>query len=221
MASLISYTKLQLIQRIKQHIADGFPNDDFSVSDNETLLYIDQALAYILVGQVYANAKVEGNIAMPEAWLTTYNVSTPSLDTPSGYWYCTLPQPPVSLPLGYSINRVYAAQAGSGQSMDFFLIKAKRVGYRRYMPMPTGGRAWVDGSKLWLAANDGSSLSGYTFYVNMAKTRTENINETMNLPDDAIEVIFQNVVAKLIQRIQTPRDIVKDFQPEGATNVSK
>src|SRR5689334_19873367 len=145
MASLIAYTKAQLIERIKKHLAGDFPGQDFKITDNEVLLYIDQSLAFTLIGQVYANAKIEGNLALPEAWLTTYNVGSPSMDSPSGYWYCTLPQPPVSLPLGYSINRVYAAQAGSGQSMDFFLIKAKRVGYRKYMPMPSGGRTWVDG----------------------------------------------------------------------------
>lgn len=210
MASLISYTKAQLVERVKKHIANGFPDASFSTTDNEILLYIDQAAAYTMVGQVYAGAKVEGNLAMPEAWLTTYTLSTLAKDSPSGYWYATLPQPPVSLPLGYSINRVYAAEAGSGQSQDILPIKAKRVGYRKFMPLPDGARYWVTGSKIWLAMNDGSSMLEYTVYVEMAKTRTESMTETMNLPDDAIEAIFQNVVAKLIQRMQLPKDVVLD-----------
>jgi hypothetical protein len=215
MASLISYTKRQLIQRVRQHIANDFPDSEFSTTENEVLLYIDQALAFNMVGQVYGMAKIEGNLAVPEAYLTTYTMTSISQDTPSGYWYSTLPQPPVSLPLGYSISRVYAAEAGSGQSMDFFPIKAKRVAYRKYMPMPTGARYWVTGSKLWLAANDGSSLNQYTVYVEMAKTRTENINEVMELPDDAIEAIFQNVVAKLKDRLQLPKDIIQDDISSG------
>jgi hypothetical protein len=210
MASLIAYTKQSLIERIRRHVANDFPASSFSTSENEVLLYIDQALAFLMVGQTYQMAKVEGNLAVPEGWLTTYNVSIPSVDIPSGYWYCTLPQPPVSLPLGYSINRVYAAQAGSGQGIDFFPIKAKRVGYRKYMPMPEGARYWVDGSKLWLAANDGSSLLSYTIYVNMVKTRTESLSEVMNIPDDAIEGIFNNVVQKLVHRLQLPKDIIVD-----------
>lgn len=215
MASLIPYTKKMLVERIRRHIANGWPTSSFTASENEVLLYIDEALAPTVIGQVYAGAKVEGNLIVPEGWLTTYNVSTPVQDSPSGYWYCTLPQPPVSLPLGYSINRVYVAQAGSGQSMDFFLIEAKRVGMRKYMPMPSGGRCWVDGSKLWLAANDGSMLSQYTFYVNMIKTRTESMTETMNLPDDAIKLIFDTVVGRLVQRMQLPKDIVLDDLPSG------
>lgn len=215
MASLVLYTKAQLIERVKKHMVDDFPTADFSTTDKEVMLYIDQALAYTLVGQVYAGAKVEGNIAVPEAWLTTYTLAAISQDNPSGYWYGTLPQPPVSLPLGYSIGRVYAAEAASGQSMDFFLIKAKRVGYRKYMPMPSGARAWVTGSKIWLAANDGSSLSNYTVYVEMAKTRTESLTETLNMPDDAIELVFNNVIAKLKDRLQLPKDIIQDDVSTG------
>lgn len=215
MTSLIAYTKLQLIQRVRQHMADDWPGAEFGASENEVLLYIDQALAYTLVGQVYAMAKVEGNICVPEAWLTTYTLSTLQQDSPSGYWFSTLPQPPVSLPLGYSINRVYAAAAGSGQSQDFLPIKAKRVAYRKFMPFPDGARYWVTGSKIWMAMNDGSSLGSYTVYVEMAKTRTEDVNETMNLPDDAIELIFQNVVAKLKDRMSLPKDIVLDDVSAG------
>lgn len=215
MASLVAYTKQQLIERIKKHIADGFPNSSFSATDREVVLYIDSAIAFTMVGQVWNNAKVEGNIAMPEAYLTTYTLSTLQQDTPSGYWYSTLPQPPVSLPLGYSINRVYAAAAGSGQSQDLFPIKAKRTGYRNLMPLPQGARYWVTGSKIWMAANDGSSLLSYTIYVEMAKSRTESLSEILNIPDDAIEAVFKSVTDKLIQRMQLPKDIIQDDISSG------
>lgn len=221
MASLIAYTKGMLIERLRRHIADGFPNSSFTATESEVLLYIDQAAAFTVVGQIYGMAKVEGNLATPEGWLTTYTLSALTQNAPSGYWQATLPQPPVSLPLGYSINRVYAAQAGSGQSTDFLPIKAKRVGYRNLMPFPSGARYWVEGSTIWLAANDGSSLGAYTIYVQMIKTRTESLTETLNLPDDAIEGIFQNVVAKLIQRMQLPKDVIADDLPSASTNITK
>lgn len=210
MASLIAYTKKQLIERVKRHISDDFPSSDFSTSDNEILLYLDQAIAFTVVGQVWNNAKIEGNIAVPEAWITTYTLSTLSQDNPSGYWYSTLPQPPVSLPLGYSISRVYAAEAGSGQSQEILPIKSKRVGFRKYMPFPSGARYWVTGSKIWLAMNNGDSMLSYTVYVEMIKTRTESLTETLNMPDDAIEAVFMNVVSKLKERLQLPKDLIQD-----------
>ncbi len=215
MASLIAYTKAQLIERIKRHIADDFPNAEFSVSDYETLLYIDQAAAVTVIGQSYNNAKIEGNIAVGEAWYTTYLLPDLAQDQVSGYWYTTLPQPPVNLPLGYSISRAFFAERGFGQSGEIMMIKAKRVGYRKNMPMPGGARCWIEGSKLWVTASDGSSLYQIPVYATMVNTRTENINETMNLPDDAIELIFNNVVAKMIQRMQLPKDIIQDDLSSG------
>lgn len=215
MASLIAYTKRQFVQRIRQHIADGFPDAAFSTTEKETLLYIDQALAFTLIGQTYAGAKVEGNLVVNEAWLTTYSLPSLSQDRISGYWYTTLPQPPVSLPLGYSISRAFFALSGYGQSSEILPIKAKRVGYRNNMAMPVGARYWVEGSKFWIAQSDGSSLLNIPVYVTMAKTRTESMDETMNLPDDAIEAIFMNVVGKLKDRLQLPKDVIADDISSG------
>lgn len=215
MASLISYTKKQFIERIKRHISDDFPNAEFSTSTNEVLLYIDQALAFGLVGQVYGLAKIEGNLVMPEAYLTTYLLPALQQDTITRDWYSTLPQPPVSLPLGYSIQKVYFADSVNGQSKSVFLIKGHRVAYRTDMPMPSGARAWVEGSTIKLAASDGSSLFGLNAYATMASTRTSSLTDLMNLPDDAIEAIFNNVVAKIKDRMQLPKDIIKDDVSAG------
>lgn len=210
MASLIPYTKQQLVERVRRHIVNDFPSSDLSISVNEVLLYIDQAVAFNMVGQVWNMAKVEGNIVMPEAYLTTYHLSTLSYDTLTREWYTTLPQPPVSLPLGYSITDVYPVLAGSGRGESFFPIKSKRTAYRKFMPTPVGGSYKVQGDKIILAASDGGSLLSYTFYVEMAKSRTESLTETLNLPDDAIELIFNNVIAKLKDRLQLPQDVIQD-----------
>lgn len=218
--STIVYTKAQLIERVRKHISDGFAGDDISVTDNELLLYIDAALAFGMIGQVYANAKIDGNLAMPEAYLTTYLINSISQDTPTGYWFITLPQPPVSLPLGYSINRVYSASAGQGISQDFYPIKAKRLGYRNNMPMPTGVRYWVEGSTMWLVSSNNFPLLNVPIYVQMAKSRTDSLSEPMNLPDDAIQGIFDKVIQELDSRYQQPRDEVKDYQPSGNSNIT-
>jgi hypothetical protein len=215
MSSLIAYTKQALIERVQRHMTNGWPTTSFSTTPAEILLYIDQAAAPTMVGQAYQGAKIDGNIAVPEAWYTTYQLPATKQDIPSGYWYSTLPQPPVSLPLGYSINRVYAASNGDGQSLDFLPIEAKRVGMREYLPKPPGARYWVTGDKIWLASNDGGSLDIYTVYAEMMKSRTESLSETLNMPDDAIELIFQNVVAKIKDRMGIPKDIIVDDLPAG------
>lgn len=221
MASLIPYTKLMLIQRCKQHMSNGWPSSDFSTTDSEVLLYIDQAIAQTIVGQVFNMAKVEGNLAMPEGWLTTYLLPAVAQDSVTGYWTSTLPQPPLSLPLGYSITRGYFASSVYGVGTDIIWIKAKRVSRRMNMPQQFGVKAWVEGTTIFLSASNNTSLLGVNFYVTMAKSRTESLGETLNLPDDAIELIFNNVIGKLMQRMGIPRDVIQDDLPAGATNITQ
>ena len=62
---------------------------------------------------------------VPEAYIVQFQLAAVAKDNVSGYWYTTLPQPPLSLPLGYSINRVYPATSGLGQGQDVIMIKNK------------------------------------------------------------------------------------------------
>lgn len=217
--SLIPYTKRQLVQRIRKHVADGFADDAFTASTNEILLYVDSALAFNLVGSVWMQAKIEGNIAVPEGYLTTYLLPSVQQDNVSKEWYSMLPQPPVGLPLGYSIDRCYFANSINGVGNEVLLIKAKRVAYRKNMPSTLGVRAWVEGSKIILVASNGTSLLNQPLYVRMASTRTDDLDAIMNLPDDAIQKIFDQVVLELTKRYQEPKDIIRDELPAGNNNL--
>lgn len=210
MASLIAYTKKMLVQRIRQDLANDFPDSDFALSENEVLLHIDQALAFNAVGQVYNGAKVLGSLEVPEGYITRYQLAALVQDSITGDWYATLPQPPVSLPLGYSISRVYFASANDGVSQEVLPIKAKRAGYRNFMPKPAGAQYTVNGGRINMTANDGSPLSGLTPFVEMLNTRTSSMSDTMDLPDDAIEGIYNLAFAKCVQRYKMPKDTVKD-----------
>jgi hypothetical protein len=125
----IVYTKKSLVERVQRHLANNFPSDDSSLSETEVLLMIDQSLAFSMVGNVYAGAKVEGAIAVPEAYLTTYLIGGLVKNYNTDEWYASLPQPPVSLPLGYSVTNVYFATPGSGKSQasTAYRIKARRL----------------------------------------------------------------------------------------------
>jgi len=218
MSSLVQYTKRMLIQRIRKHVSNGYANDDFSTSDKEIMLYIDQALAFNAVGQVYNGAKVLGTLEVPEGYLTRYALSSLIQDQVTSEWYATLPQPPISLPLGYSITRCYFASTQNGVSQEILPIKAKRVAYRNNMPRPGGAEYKIsNGSTIYITANDGSPLAGLQVYVEMLNTRTSSMTDILNLPDDAIEGIFNNVVQKLKDRYGMPKDIIKDDIGAGNT----
>jgi hypothetical protein len=218
MASLIPYTKKLLIQRLRQDLANDFPDAEFSISEREVLLHIDQALAYNAVGQVYNGAKVLGSLEVPEGYLTRYALAALVQDQITSEWYATLPQPPVSLPLGYSITRCYFASAQNGVSQEILPIKAKRSAYRNNMPRPAGAEYKVsNGSTIFITANDGSPLYGLQVYVEMLNTRTSSMTDVLNLPDDAIEGIYNLAYQKLSQRYKMPKDIIEDGIGAGNT----
>lgn len=217
MASLIAYTKEVLVERLRRDLANDFPNSEFAISENEALLHIDQAAAFTVVGQVYNNAKVLGNIEVPEGWLTTYALDSLIQNQVTSEWYATLPQPPVSLPLGYSISRVYFASTENGVSDDIVPIKAKRAGYRRLMPAPSGAQYKINGSTIYIMSPDNQNLSGLDVYVEMINTRTSSITDSMNLPDDAIESIYNLAYQKLVQRYKMPKDVIVDNIGGGNT----
>lgn len=218
MASLRQYTKKLLVQRIRQDLANDFPDSEFAISEMEVLLHIDQALAYNAVGQVYNGAKVLGSLEVPEGYLTRYELDSLIQDTVTGEWYATLPQPPVSLPLGYSITRCYFGSTQYGVSQEILPIKAKRAAYRNNMPRPSGAEYKVsNGSTIFITANDGSALSGVRVYVEMLNTRTSSMTDVLNLPDDAIEGIYNLAYAKLVQRYKMPKDVIEDQIGAGNT----
>lgn len=217
MASLISYTKRLLVQRLRQDIANDFPDSEFAISEREVLLHIDQALAFTVVGQVYAGAKVHGTLEVPEGYLSTYELAALVQDPVSKAWYATLPQPPVSLPLGYSITRAYFGSVTNGISQEILPIKAKRAGYRGNMPRPAGAEYRVNGATIYVTANDGQPLSNQTVFVEMIKTRTDDMNEALVMPDDAIESVYNSAYQKLIQRYKMPKDVIEDNIGAGNT----
>lgn len=211
----LTFSWQQFIERVERHINNDFPSSEVSLSNNEALLYVNEAMSYGLVGQVWQGAKAMGFMEVPEAYIVQYLLPALTQDTVSGYWTTTLPQPPLSLPLGYSINRIYPATTGFGQGQDVFLIKAKRVGRRINMPMQFGVRGWVTNGTLWLSASDGSSLLGQNFYVEMPSTRATSLSDQINLPDDAQKIIFDLVVARLKDRLQLPQDVIQDDLTQG------
>lgn len=217
MASLIPYTKKLLVQRLRQDLANDFPDSEFEISEREVLLHLDQALAFSIVGQAWNNAKVTGSMDIPEGYLTTYALSALVQNAITGEWYATLPQPPVSLPLGYSITRAYFASTENGVSQEILPIKAKRAGYRRFMPRPAGAEYKINGSIIYVTANDGYPLSDVSLYVEMINTRTESMTEMLNMPDDAIEMVYSGAYAKLVQRYKMPKDVIEDQVGAGNT----
>ena len=211
----IPYSKTMLVERVRRHLENDFPDEEFGIFENEVILYIDEALAASLITSMAGIAKVIGTMETPEAYIVSTQLGQLTQNQNTGEWYVSLPQTPISLSLGYSITNAYLSDPTYGQSQPIWLIKSKRVSYRRYLPSPNGVNGRVMGSILYLKANDNTPLAGLNVFVDMVSTRTTDPNAPMNLPDDAIELIFTKVMARCKERIMLPSDTIKDDISSG------
>lgn len=211
----LGYTWNQLINRIQRHINNDFPGTDFTPTPKEILLYINEAMSFGLIGQVYGGAKVLNTMEVPNAYEVTFQLAALQQDNVTKRWYSTMPQPPLSLPLGYSVNSVYFANSSDGKGLDCLPIKSKRLGYRNFLPKPLCVFYSIENGRIWLEASDGSSLLNQDCFIQMPSTRAVNLTDQIPLPDDATEGIFTKVIARLKDRLQIPQDIVQDDLPAG------
>lgn len=212
----IPYSRRTLIQRIIQDVSKDFPTSEFPVSENEVHLYIDQAIAFVCVGNAYANAKLTGTLDVPEGFIATFELDSLVQDVNTGEWYADLPQVPLSLPIGYNVADAYLANPTNGQSQSIMWVKTKRRPFRQFMPMPSGIHGRLENQRIYLKATNGQPLSEETVFVQMPSTRSSDLDAILMLPEDGIEVVFEKVVEKLRRRIYgTPQDIIKDDLPAG------
>lgn len=209
------YTKAVFIDRVRKHIANGFPNENFPVTDNEVLLYIDTAIPFILKSQVVENAKIVGVMEVPSAYLVTYNITPLSKNTATGEWYGTLPQTPLALPDGFNITDMYFTSTELGQSKSLYFVSSRRNAFRDDLPAPNGVLARFQGNLIYMKGNSGQSLAGLNLFVQMPISRTSDTADVMSIPDDAIEPLFKNVVGNILQRYGIPYDQLKDDLPSG------
>lgn len=217
MAAIV-WTRRALIQRIRKQVTnDRMTNDAFETSDNEICLLIDQEAAATMIANIYMGAKVEGTLVVPEAYYITYMLPALQQDNIMKDWYTTLPQPPMSLPLGYSIDRCFFANASQGKSKDILPIKNKRSSFINFLPRPKGAQYEIEGggSNIRITATDGSSLTGQQVYVRMMSTRTTNLDAVMNMPEDDVSAIFSSVIKLLMMRYGVPYDQIQDDLPAG------
>lgn len=211
----LGYTWQQLINRIWKHFNNDFPGTDFTVTNNEMLLYINEAMSFGVVGTAWGGTKITGIMEVPDAYEVTFQLAALQQDNVTKRWYSTMPQPPLSLPLGYSVNSVYFANSSDGKGLDCLPVKSKRLGYRNYLPKPLCVFYSVENSRIWLEASDGSSLLNQDCYIQMPSTRAVNLTDQIPFPDDATEAIFTKVIARLKDRLMLPQDIVQDDLPQG------
>lgn len=203
-------TTQQLIDRIRRAYYNDYPSDASVLTDNELLLHINDAVAVVAAKQTNEAFALTGIRMVPEGYITTYKLTSFTKDADTGYYYASLPHAPFGFPENSGVNSVFFSGI-KGQSKPVLYVSANEVDYFKDMAIPPGAAFyWIEGNQLymWVKTN---LPAGAQVSVRMATHVTSNLDAPINVPPDAINMVFDLVW----QRIAVRKGIVQDNITDG------
>jgi hypothetical protein len=193
--------KNQLIERVQRYLSNGLVSDDFAPSKNEISLYINDAIAAVVTKTAKGNYGLDAVLSVPEGVLSRFSFTSFTKDSGTGEWYVTLPDAPLSLPLGYSISDVYFTGT-KGRGIPCYAVNQKAESYFRNLPRPTAAYYYIEGGKMYLC-DINLLATDLTLKVVMVSPSSTNDDSTINLSPDLVQEVFNIVVAQMTQRFAT------------------
>lgn len=207
---MASTTRKQLIDRILRFYYDGVPDEAATITDNEIDLYINDAIATVMNKQAMDAYNITGIMSVPEGYITTYTIATPALDDKTGFYYSFIPHPPMGLPGESGVVGVFFG-GGRGQSKPILYVAPHEVDYFSFMPKPPQAAFyWIENSYIYFWSRTDITRTTDTIYIRMA-TNVQTSNSTvLNIPPDAIDLVFSSVIQKIMPRKGIVQDLIND-----------
>jgi hypothetical protein len=202
-------TRKVLIEQIRRLYYGGVPSDDANLSEKEVNLYINQALAYMAKVNYTDAIKLDGIETVSDAFYSTFKNLALALDTDTGYYYLTLPHPPVGLSRGYGISSV-TFHVSTGLAKAPIPISPRELDLMDNMKRPPSKIFyWAEGSKLWFKSPY-YNLTGKNAIVRMVSAENTDLSAELNVPAEYISDMINWIMNQLKIRKQMPEDTTND-----------
>jgi hypothetical protein len=201
-------TTQNIIDRVRRTYYTNYPNDQSVLTDNEILLFVNDAVALAATKQTNENYQVTGILSVPEGYITTFQVTSFTKNPDTDFYSTTIPHPPLGLPGNSGIQSCTFVGVG-GMSRPVIYVSPNEVDFFRFMPMPKGAFYWIEGNTLYLFVRNNLPTNP-KLNIRMATMVTNNLNAPINVPPDAIDFVYSTVLQKLIQRKTLAADEVTD-----------
>jgi len=203
-------TRQQLIDRVLRFYYDGTPSDDAVLTSNEVDLYINDAIATVINKQSIEAYNITGIVSVPEGYVTTYELTAPVLNQFTGYYSTTLPHPPIGLPDLAGVTGVYFG-GNKGQSRPILYVSSREMDYFISMPKPPQAAFyWIENRTIYFWCRTDISAISDKIYIRMATNVQSGTNDVLNVPPEAIDMVFSLVTQKLLERKKIPVDLIND-----------
>ena len=201
-------TRKVLIEQIRRMYYGGLPIDDANLTENEVNLHINQAIAAIAKENYVDYIKLDGIENVDDAFYTTFKNLSVSKDNDTGYYYTTLPHPPLGLSRGYGIADV-TFPVSTGLAKNPIPISPRELEYVDSVKIPPSKIFfWCEGKTLWFKSY--INLVGKAPIVRMISNESSDLTSEINVPGEYISRIIDMVMSKLSIRKQMPEDTTND-----------
>lgn len=202
-------TRKVLIEQIRRVYYGGIPSDDSNLTENEVNNYINQAIAYVAKINYTDSIKLDGVETVSDAFYSTFKNLTLTLDTDTGYWYATLPHPPLGLSRGYGIATV-TFPVLTGLAKAPIPISPREVDLMDNMKKPPSKIFyWAEGDRLYFKSPY-YNLNGKTPIIRMVSHENSDLTAELNVPGEYIADMITWIMGQLNVRKQMPEDLTND-----------
>jgi hypothetical protein len=201
-------TRKVLIEQIRRLYYGGTPSDDSNLTEKEVNHYINQAIAYIAKVNYTDSIKIDGIETVSDAFYTTFKNLLVAKDNDTGYYYATLPQPPIGLARGYGISSV-TFPINTGLAKAPTAVSPREVDYIEQIKLPPSKIFyWAEGNKLWMKSY--TNLIGKYAIVRMISAENSDMTAELNVPSEYISDMINWIMNQLRVRKQMPEDTTND-----------
>lgn len=199
----------QMIDRVIRAYYNNYPSDEAVLTNNEVLLYINDAVATVITKQTNENYAITGIMSVPEGYITTFQITSLVKSADTGFYSASIPHPPLGLADSSGIQSCFFVGI-KGQSKPVIHVSPNEVDFFRFMPSPPlGAFYWIEGTTLFVYAK--TNLPSTTkLNIRMTTMVTNDLDAPINIPPDAVDFVYTTALGKLVQRKQFSSDDVLD-----------
>jgi hypothetical protein len=201
-------TRNELIAQIRRMYYGGVPAEEASLREKEVNQYINQAIALVAKENYVDYIKMDGVENVDDAFYTTFKNFSISKDNDTGYYYTTLPHPPIGLSRGYGIADV-TFPVSTGLAKNPIPISPRELEYVDMVKIPPSKIFfWCEGDKLYFKSY--INLVGKSPIVRMISNENSDLNAELNVPAEYIPSMINWIMTQLNIRKQMSGDLIRE-----------
>lgn len=201
-------TRNELIAQIRRMYYGGVPAEEASLREKEVNQYINQAIAYVAKENYVDHIKLDGLENIDDAFYTTFKNFSVSKDNDTGYYYTTLPHPPLGLSRGYGIADV-TFPVNTGLAKNPIPISPRELEYVDMVKIPPSKIFyWCEGDKLYFKSY--INLVGKSPIVRMISNENSDFTAELNVPAEYIPSMINWIMTQLNVRKQMSGDLIRE-----------